>query len=268
MDVRIEIEGETATCKQGSISRFSAPVVDFVTALAERHEGAPFLDAIPETARFIRSRDNNIVLALEEKPTVRKVRWLADDSPAPYGPKARYKTARLAFPFVVLVVAFRGGALTGQSQCFYRVAPLQQSSDELALPNLFNVAKAYDQDCWVCLVNMQESLKPLSWNRRVRAIWDHVFCASFNKSSEEHEGMSYWSTMRSLDPRVASLAAWEEASGHDPYFVLDVPWKPLGKSIETVMEEMLQVRGLRPFRPNAASLAQVLNRVRKRKSKR
>ena len=32
MDVRIEIEGETATCKQGGIARFSAPLADFVTA--------------------------------------------------------------------------------------------------------------------------------------------------------------------------------------------------------------------------------------------
>ena len=135
------------------------------------------------------------MLALEEKPTVRTVRWLADDSPEPYGKSARYKTARLAFPFVVLVVAFRGGALTGQSQCFYRVGPLADPSDELLLPNLFNVAKAYNQDCWVCLLNMEESLKALSWSGKVHAIWNHIFGASFNKSSEEHEGMSYWSTL-------------------------------------------------------------------------
>ena len=268
MDVRIEIEGETATCKQGGIARFSAPVADFVSALTARRDDAPFLDAIPEGTRFIRSHGDSVVLVLEKKPTMRTVRWLADDSPAPYGPKARYKKARLAFPFVVLVVVFRGGALTGQSQCFYRVSPLAATSDELLLPNLYNVAKAYDQDCWVCLLNMEESLAPLSWSGKVDAIWNHIFGASFNKSSEEHEGMSYWSVMRSLDPRVASLRAWKKASAKDPYFALDIPWKPVGKSIETVMEEMLETRRMEAFPPDATSLAQVLNGVRKRKAKR
>ena len=100
------------------------------------------------------------------------------------------------------------------------------------------------------------------------AIWNHIFGASFNKSSEEHEGMSYWSAMRSLDPRVASLRAWKKASAKDPYFALDVPWKPVGKSIETVMEEMLETRRMEAFPPDATSLAQVLNGVRKRKAKR
>ena len=74
--------------------------------------------------------------------------------------------------------------------------------------------------------------------------------------------------MRSLDPRVASLRTWKKANAKDPYFALDVPWKPVGKSIETVMEEMLETRRMKAFPPDATSLAQVLNGVRKQKAKR
>ena len=265
MDVRIEIKGETATCKQKGSSAFSAPVDDFVNAIAERCESQPFPEAIPEGVRFVRRRGNVVVLAIEEKPMVRTVRWLADDSPVPYGRRARYKQARLAFPFVIVVVAFIDGALTGQSQCFYRVAPLTLPTNELMLPNLFNVAKAYDQDAWICLVNLKESLKPLSWSNKVQTIWEHIFGASFNGSSEEHEGMSYWGSMLSLDPRVSSLAAWEKESASDPFFVLDVPWKPVGKSIGSVMETMLDATGMRRFPRDATELAQVLSTVGKRK---
>ena len=72
--------------------------------------------------------------------------------------------------------------------------------------------------------------------------------------------------MRSLDPRVASLQAWKKASAKDPYFVLDVPWKPVGKSIETVMEEMFEKRRTKAFPPDATSLAQLLNGVRMTKA--
>ena len=76
--------------------------------------------------------------------------------------------------------------------------------------------------------------------------------------------MSYWSSMRSLDPRVSSLAAWEKASATDPYFVLDVPWKPLEKDIESVMKTMLDATGVRRVPQDAAALAQGLSNVRER----
>ncbi len=146
---------------------------------------------------------------------------------------------RLAFPFVVLVIAFRGGAITGFQQCFYRCEPLRRLDDELLLPNLYNVAKAYEQLCWLCLANLRKNLAPLDWAEKLRVIWTHTFNAGFNASSERHEGMSYWGAMRKVDPRVASLAAWEEATRKDPLFPLSVQWRPSGRTVGQVMEEML-----------------------------
>jgi hypothetical protein len=50
---------------------------------------------------------------------------------------------------------------------------------------------------------------------------------------------SYWQTMRRIDSRVSSVAAWEEESRKDPFFPLQVKWQPVGKAAGEVMEEML-----------------------------
>jgi len=264
VDIRVEIVDNQVTCVQDGQAAFAAPLKSFLSALVEKSEHPPLPDAIPESVRFIRRRGDAVVLALEEKPALRTVRWLKDDSPAPYGRKAVYETVRLAFPFVVLVIAFRSGALTGYQQCFYRAAPLQQWNDELMLPNLLNVAKGHGQECWLCLVNLEGNLAPFFWNEKVRRIWNHVFGTGFNASSEVHEGMSYWGKMRSIDPRVESLTTWEQASKADPYFVLEVPWKPYRNNVGTVMDEMLTAVAPSSLPVNAAGLAQLLSQVRAR----
>ena len=167
------------------------------------------------------------------------MRWLADNSAVPYGKDAVYRTARLAFPFVVVVLIFRGGRLTGHQQCFFRTAPLEKLDDNLLLPNLFNVANGHGQPCWLCLANLKRDLAPLSWNEKICVIRKHLWGASFNRSSEVHEGNSYWQTMRGVDDRVASLDAWERATQADPFFPLQVNWKPSGTTIGEVIESML-----------------------------
>jgi hypothetical protein len=239
MDLRIEIVGERIVCKQDGIEITAAPLADFLAALAERSDALPLPEAIPEGVRFIRRRGEATVLVIEEKPQLRTVRWLVDDSPAPFGNKAKYRTARLAFPFVIIIVALRGGALTGYQQCFYSTAPLQRFSDPLLFPNLYNVAHGYGQRCWLCLANLKKNLVPLSWEEKVREIRTHLWGAGFNQSSEVHEGNSYWQAMRHIDHRVSSVAAWEEESRKDPFFPLQVNWQPVGKAVGEVMEEML-----------------------------
>jgi hypothetical protein len=206
----------------------------------------------------VRTRGDLKVLVMEEKPQVRTVRWLADESPVPFGTGAVYRTARLAFPFIVTVVAFRAGGLTGYQQCFYRTEPLAAWSDPLFYPNLYNVANGYGQPCWLCLVKVRSDLARLSWNDKVREIRRHLWGAGFNKSSEMHEGMSYWGAMRTLDPRVKSLDAWEEASQKDPLFPLKVKWKPSGRTLGDVIDAMLERVGPR-CPQTVADLVQVLS---------
>jgi hypothetical protein len=169
---------------------------------------------------------------------IRTVRWLADTSRADYGPAAQYQQVRLAFPYIVVIVTFWNGALTGQQQLFYRAAPVRSEDDPLCFPNLYNVADGYGQVCWLCLQKLG-TLESVPWDAKLHCIVEHLWSA-FNRSSEVHEGHSYWGKMRHLDRRLRSIAAWEKASGTDPAFVLSVRWKPAGLTIRQVMDRQLE----------------------------
>lgn len=246
MEPHIEITGNKVTCKHGGDKVASVALADFLQNLREAADNRPAFEPIPDTVRFGWQRAGACVLVMEQKPACRTVRWLADDSRVPFGRGATYRDARLAFPYMVVIVAFDHGCLTGQQQCFYRRAPLAGLDNELLLPNLLNVANGYDQLCWLCLANLNPDMSSLDWTDRVRRIWSHLFEAGFNASSEHHEGNSYWQTMRSLDQRLASVAEWERESARDPLFPLSVEWQASGKSVAGVMDEMMN--RLRPAR--------------------
>jgi hypothetical protein len=241
MDLRIEIVGERVVCQQDGEEIGSAGLRAVLDLLVQRSDFSALPEAIPPGVRFIRQRSNTVALVMEEGPQARTVRWLADDSPVPYGKDAVYRTARLAFPFVVVVLILRCGRLTGLQQCFFRTEPLEKLDDKLLLPNLFNVANGHGQPCWLCLANLKGDLAPLSWNEKVRVIRKHLWGASFNRSSEVHEGNSYWQTMRGVDGRVASLDSWESATQEDPFFPLQVKWKPAATTIGEVIGSMLSM---------------------------
>lgn len=267
MNLRIEIVGDRVVCRQDGAKAFEASVSDFLGALAEREDAVVFPEAIPDGVRFIRRRGETVILVIEEKPQVRTVQWLRDEKSAPFGRGAVYETVRLAFPFVVTIVAFRDGGLTGHQQCFYRTEPLTSTADALLLPNLYNVANAYGQQCWLCLANLQIDVRPRSWNDKVRELRSHMWGAGFNRSSEVHEGMSYWGAMQSLDPRIATLQAWEQATRDDPFVPLKIHWKPAGTTVAGVMGGM--VARLSPPRPTTVvQLVQLLSVLNLRALKR
>ena len=257
MELRIEIAGDQVACRQDGTKAFAAPLKDFLAALIERADCTLLPEALPEGVRFVRRRGDAVVLVLEETPQVRTVQWLTEESSAPFGAGAIYRTARLAFPFVIAVLAFRGGGLTGYQQCFYRTQPLGLLSDPLFLPNLYNVADGHGQKCWLCLANLRSDLRPLSWNDKVREIRRHLWGAAFNRSSEVHEGMSYWTAMRKIDRRFQTLEAWEHATRDDPFFPLRVAWNSSGKTIGEVIEEIIG-RVSPPPPTTVAQLAQIL----------
>ena len=239
IDLRIEIAADEVVCRQNGEKAFAAPMKDFMSALTERADIWPFPEMIPDGVRFVRCRGNAIVLVVEDKPQLRTVRWLADESTVPFGKNAMYRQVRLAFPFVVSVLAFRDGGLTGFQQCFYRTAPLSQLSDPLLLPNMFNVANGHGQQCWLCLANLKVDLRALSWKDKLQEIQQHLWYAGFNKSSEVHEGNSYWSTMRHVDHRFETVETWERESLQNRYFPLKVDWKASGQTVGGVIDQMI-----------------------------
>ena len=266
MELKIEISGDQVACRQDGDQVLSVPLADFLNALGSRADQQVLPEAVPDGVRFVRRRGASTVLVMEERPQVRTVRWLTDKSPVPFGEKAVYRTARLAFPFVVVVVTLRGGGMTGHQECFYRTAPLENLSDPLLLPNLPNVANGHGHQCWLCLAGMKDDLSALPWGAKVRAIRQHMWGAGFNRSSEVHEGNSYWQTSKELDPRLAKVEAWEEASGKQPFFPLEVAWRPSERTVGQVMDEMLVLSAAAPAPASAEHLVQMLMGPRRKPS--
>jgi len=250
--IHLEMTDSQIVCKENSREILSINLKDFLQEITASSDHQILPEAIPEGVRFVSKRRDGVVLAIEEKPMARTVRWLCEDSPVPYGKGAQYSTVRLSFPFTILIVVFRGGSLIGHQQCFYRTTPLQKFDDHLFYPNLYNVAQGYGLPCWLCLANLKSRLSSLSWEEKVRTIRTHFWSESFNQSSEVHEGNSYWQSMRGIDSRVASLEAWSKETTKDPFFSLKVPWKPIGASIGEIMEKMLDKLGPPPLPPSVS----------------
>ena len=183
MPLLIEIHHDTVrlTGDRGA-TVLSVKLDVFITALAQCVERAVFPGRLIDGVRFVRTLGPYTVVCLELPHQVRTVQWLTDDSQAAFGPGAHYQQVRLAFPYILVIVTFWDGALTGQQQLFYRRTPLTSADDTLCFPNLYNVADGYGQVCWVCLQKLH-TLVTVPWDEKLQAIVAHLWSA-FNRSSE------------------------------------------------------------------------------------
>jgi hypothetical protein len=261
----IQIADGRAVFRHAEKTVADVPLDAFVRQIADASERRSHLGVLPPRVRFCRERRDATALVIEVEPQARTVHWLSEDSRAPYGRGAKYRRYFLSFPYIVLLVVLRGGSATGLQQLYYRNAPLDED-ESLLLPNLYNVAEGHGQRCWLCLQHLPD-LSRLPWSKKVDTIIDHVFSASFNQSSERHEGNSYWSSTRGIDPRVETLEAWERATHENHRFALELPWRPAGETATGVLLKMLD-QVARPFRPRKvadfATLFSLAGRARPR----
>lgn len=240
----VEISGSEVILRRGLSTVMKVGLADFVRTLAQQMDTSALPDGspLPDSVRFVHSRGNSTVLVMELPPQVRQVRWISSSSPVPFGPGSKYESITLAFPYIVIVVLFSGGNLTGYQQLFYRSEAIGSDNDPLYLPNLLNVAEGYGLKTWLCLANMNVAeVAPLPWNQKVRRLVEHFWEAGFNRSSEYHEFNSYWQKMTEarLDPRISSVESWQQATQEDPLFMLKVKWKPAGLTVRQVSASML-----------------------------
>jgi hypothetical protein len=234
---QVRIVGERVIVEQGRRRLLEAPLGAVVSAIVAAVERPGRGRVLPRGVRMVRERRDALALAVEIAPRARRVRWLCADSPRPFGRGATYAQYFLSFPYVVVLLVLRQGELTGLQQLYYRVESMDEGED-LLLPNLFNVAQGYGQRCWLCLQNVGP-LADLSWGRKVDTISEHLFSAAFNQSAETHEGNSYWSASKAVDARVESPEAWDAATRENPWFSLDVPWRPAETTVTAELDAML-----------------------------
>jgi hypothetical protein len=249
MNPEIHIRGEQVEVRHGKQQLATARLDQVIDAIDNAADGTAAFDVWPLGARIVATRRSAVAMALELAPHSRRVRWLSDQSKKPFGKGAKYDDYFVSFPYVVLLLVFKGGSLTGEQQLYYRSESLDHG-EELLLPNLYNVAEGYGQRCWVCLQHAPD-VTPLSWSEKIRVIGEHVFSAAFNRSSEEHEGNSYWSAHEAVDPRVESMEKWQAETIANRRVALDIAWRPAGTTASEELRSMLD----RVVRPRSLSTA-------------
>jgi hypothetical protein len=196
-----------------------------------------------------------VILVHQTPPQVYSFQWIANDSSSDYGPGTEYRTVRLALPYMVVLAVFlvtgRGGGmpvLSTRNECFFSNEPLEKKGLEtpLAYPALLNCSKMDDDGAgplsWICTQHLpsKEFARRRTLDASLRAgltaLLRHLLESGFNRSSEVHEGASGFgvSVAAEIDPRLATVEAWQQATAEDPLFVLEVPWLPTGKTLAEI----------------------------------
>ncbi len=277
----LSIEGQEVRVNTPEGKTLSMPLDRFLARIAP-----PRMDTggliLPDGVKAAFSQGPVTIWVYESPPRVYSLRWLANDSPARFGREAKYRTVRLALPYLVLLTVFATEpngqlCLSQRNECYFRTAPLRGVTDELLYPALLNCSKMVDPDgrvlSWLCTqhLNFAVLARERDLNRRLcasfRALRHCLLETGFNYSSEHHEGASWFSESVGIDPRISSVEQWEEASRHDPLFVLEVPWLRTGLTLGETVDALFRLLGAgRPTYDNAAALARlVLNQDQKTK---
>jgi hypothetical protein len=250
---QLMIKGEQITATSPEGAEASLPLKDLFARVAP-----PSMDTggvvLPDGIKMVFSEGPLTIWVGETPPRIYNFRWIAPDSPAPFGTGTEYRNVRLALPYLVLYAVFGrvgGGVLRLSScnECFFRTEPLKSPEDPLCYPALLNCSRFQPQDgrplSWICSQHLKHAgdMQNPDLNRRLAASYKALrHClleTGFNYSSEHHEFSSWYSESRKIDPRINTVEAWQEASDKDPLFVLEVPWLPTGHSVGQVAQRIL-----------------------------
>jgi hypothetical protein len=204
--------------------------------------------------RYLDSKGHTTIWVHETPPCVYSFKWIAADSPARFGPETKYRTVRIALPYLVVLAAFEGDMLSPHNECFFRTGPLRDDGDELLYPALLNCSKFTPQEgrplSWICTAKIDPSqfLGQSDPRQRMRAgfkaLMHCLLETGFNYSSEDHEGSSWFTESTGCDPRVSTVESWEKATEENPLFVLDVEWLKTGLTLRQMIDRMYSYRGV------------------------
>jgi len=260
----IEIRDKTVTLhREGTPPSVNREVAleDFLHEIVAslRRPGRGHHLLLPPGTRILKPEGVANALCIEQPPQVRLIRWSA----AAMGKGGEYQTHRLAFPYIVYIFLFFQGSFE-EMRVYYRTAPLEKLSDILLMSNLWNVQAepAAVSACRACLRGRPLDLWERPFTTQVTALLDHFWSTGFNADITGN----CFERAKVLDPRIASLEAWERASGADPLFPLAIAWEPLEVTVGDVMDRLVE-SGPQPRQAIAetAELADLLYRIPERK---
>jgi hypothetical protein len=212
---------------------------------------------LPDGVKCALPISGGVVLVHQTPPRIHGFRWIAEDSTAEFGSGTLYRQVRLALPYVIVLAVFEGirrgvPALTQRNECFFSNEPLERTGLDtpLCYPALLNCSQLRDDGrhplSWICSQHLPRhevfGRRTLEASLRdgLGALLRHLLESGFNRSSEHHEGASGFSASvaAGIDPRIATVEAWERATADDPLFALEVPWLPTGKTLAEVAERI------------------------------
>lgn len=229
---------------------------------------------LPDGIKAVLTEGAVTIWVYECPPCVQRFLWIARDSPRPFGPGTKYRKVRLALPYLIVLVVFAADGsgnlqLTGANECFFRVEPLKTLDDLLFYPALLNCSRFQPQEgrplSWICTQKLRPTpgLADPDRSKRLTAHFEALrHClleTGFNFSSEHHEGSSWYTESKKIDPRISTVEAWEAASAQDSLFVLEVPWLPTNHTVRQLAERILRnQKALTRVPRNTAALARIV----------
>jgi hypothetical protein len=244
----VTIAGREVTARTAEGLEAKAPLSAFLNLLSPKGMDTGDL-ILPDGVKSAISRPPCVILVHQTSPQPVGIKWIAPDSPADYGPQTSYRLVRIGVPYVVVlaVFAFEGNGnlvLTDRNECFFRVKPLRSLDDPLMYPGLLNCSKFTPQNgrplSWICTQHLDRSVLAAmddpahrirkSLHALLRCLWE----TGFNRSSERHEGTSWYEVSRKVDERIATVENWQAATEANGLVGLDIPWLPTHLTLRQV----------------------------------
>ena len=200
--------------------------------------------ALPDGIKFVEWRPPLLLVVHQMPPHVRQFRWIANDSPVPFGPGTKYRKVRLSIPYAITFALYaqqgEGLFLTGWNELYFRNEPLRARNDRLGYAALLNVSRIdapQRQRAWICTQYLDFD-DEADWTGQLQALLEHTWNGGFNLSSENHEGASWYGLSKGVHPDLHPVEHWERASTANDAFALSVEWRPVPLSVEEIMECM------------------------------
>lgn len=168
-------------------------------------------------------------VVVEFSPMIRKFIW------SEHKRESENHLYRVAFPWVYLVFRFNNGAMD-RMYVFYRNSQAEGFDSEMYLTNLPNVFGEWYSgsrtDYKICTgeipdLSKMSFVQKLNW--LIQKFWDSQFNGDLKK---EH-----WNPSVNLDGHPKSFQEWEDMSRSNPNFILTIPWRKLGKTIQQLLNE-------------------------------
>lgn len=171
---------------------------------------------LPLGCRFFSQQGERSVFVIEQAPTVRRAVWRNMEEGEQW---------KLAFPYVVFVVVFSGGAVsTSECRIFYRTRPLGSMEDAVLQTNLCNTG----QDGGICTGNARVSGDTLAQKAEsfVSVFWKSEFNSDLSGNC--------WEPAAARFPQVRSLTTWQAETEKNPLFPLGISWFEHGRLADAV----------------------------------